>query len=277
MTPATLLRYSLHPDVQAFSTTRLSPFPLSAQEVEAMGRYAAFNVTHYCGDDPERVARCRAWLASEIGINETRLWVPRQTHTTNVLAIDDAFLAAAPEAQVARLQDIDALLTNISGQCIGVSTADCIPVLLYDPAHHAAAAVHAGWRGTLGRIAVRAVKAMQAHYGSRPSDLLALLGPGITAPHYEVGIDLAQQFLEAGFPQSIVTRTGTAKPHLDLFAANAWQLEEAGLALAHIQVSGLCTYAHSDSLFSARKLGTASGRIYTAICLAQRASTPTHP
>lgn len=269
MNASTLLRYPLHPDVQAFSTTRLSPFAPSAEEIREMGNYAAFNVTHYCDDAPERVARCRAWLAAEIGVDENHLWVPRQTHTTNLLAIDNDFLAASPDEQTARLNNVDALLTDLPGQCIGISTADCIPVLLYDPAHRAAAAIHAGWRGTVGRIAQHAVRTMQERYGTRPADLLALLGPGISAAHYEVGEELVRSFLAEGFPPEIVTRPDNGKPHLDLFAANVWQLEEAGLDLLHIQVSGICTYAHSDSFFSARKLGIASGRIYTAICMAQ--------
>lgn len=263
----TLLSYALSPRVTAFSTTRLSPFQFSAEEEAAMGTYASFNVTHYCGDDPKRVQRNREWLAQELGIAVSRIWLPRQTHAAQVRCIDDEFLKLDESEQTSLLDEVDALVTNVPGQCIGVSTADCVPILLYDEEHHAAAAIHAGWRGTVQNIVRNTVCILQERYQTRPENLRAVIGPAISAASYEVGEEVVTQFTEAGFPAAIIQRAGYTKPHLDLWAANVWLLEEAGIPLEHIQVSGVCTFSQSDTFFSARRLGIQSGRIYTALCL----------
>lgn len=150
--------------------------------------------------------------------------------------------------------------------CIGVSTADCIPILLYDPEHHAAAAVHAGWRGTVMRIAEKSIRQMTLDYGTRPELLEAVIGPGISQEAFEVGDEVYDAFREAGFPMSEIARK-QEKWHIDLWAANYLQLENCGLRINHIQVSGICTYRHCEEYFSARRLGIASGRIFTGIIL----------
>ena len=107
-----MLKYELSSEVTAFSTTRLSPFNLSGNEIDQMGAYAAFNVTHYCGDDKGRVERNRAWLCEELGVPAQNLWIPRQTNTSNVRCIDKAFLSLTRQEQTDLLQDIDALITD---------------------------------------------------------------------------------------------------------------------------------------------------------------------
>ena len=264
----TLLSYSIAPGVRAFSTTRLSPLPLSGGEAAAMGSYAAFNVTHYCGDDAERVSRSREWLCQELRISQEQLWLPRQTHTANVARVDCRLVAASREEREARLNEVDALITNLPQQCIGVSTADCVPVLIFDPVTAAVAAVHAGWRGTVKRIVRHAILAMAEAYGTRAEDCRAVIGPSISPDDFEVGEEVAAEFARAGFPESVVLRQPSwTKPHVDLWAANALQLEECGVGLQNIHIAGVSTYSHSDTFFSARKEGIRSGRVYTGIML----------
>lgn len=262
-----LLKYELSSEVTAFSTTRLSPFNLSCDEINQMGAYAAFNVTHYCGDDKGRVERNRVWLCEELGVSAQNLWVPRQTHTSNVRCIDKAFLSLTRQEQVDLLQDIDALITDEPRQCIGISTADCVPVLIHDKVHQAVAAIHAGWRGTVKRISQNALNMMHERYGTIASDCVAVIGPSISQQAFEVGNEVRTAFEEAGFPASIIDSTTWPKPHIDLWAANVYLLEEAGVKLSNIQIANVCTYVHSDVFFSARKLGINSGRIYSAIFL----------
>lgn len=282
----TLLKYELAPAVEAFSTTRLSPLPHSAEELAEMGGYAAFNVTHYCGDAPERVARNRAWLCRTLGISDTQLWLPEQTHGDRTRCIDADFLRLPQTEQTEQLKGIDALVTDIPQQCIGISTADCVPLLVYDAEHHAVAAIHAGWRGTVQRIPQKTLRFMAEKYGTRPEGCRAIIGPSISAAVYEVGMEVVEQFSasrepfsadeeqlsSSGFPARIFSRRTSpqaeqGKAHLDLWAANAYLLETAGVPLEHIQIAGICTYLHSDTFFSARKLGIQSGRIFTGICL----------
>ncbi len=268
-----LLEYPLDAGIRAFSTRRDSGV--------GQGAYAGFNITHYCGDDPEHVSRNRHALCRELGITDASLHLPWQTHDAEVMKIDQAFLRLPTEARAERLHGIDALITDESGQCIGVSTADCIPILLHDPVHHAVAAIHAGWRGTVKNIVECTISAMQHHYGTQPHELRAVIGPGISCEAFEVGDEVYEAFAEAGFPMPHIARRMPAfaasiaaasshipeKWHIDLWAANAHLLETAGLPLHHIMVSGICTYTHHDTYFSARRLGIKSGRIFTGIMM----------
>lgn len=241
-----------------------------------MGNYAAFNVTHYCGDALERVTRNRQWLAGQLDISPSQLWLPHQTHTDNIACIDRAFLSLPQDEQLRALEEVDALVTDQPEQCIGVSTADCIPILLFDAENRVAAAIHAGWRGTIKHIAAKTLLLMHQRFGTCPADVLAQLGPGVSSAAYVVGEEVASLFTapEAGFPSAIVSYPSTSvhaavspRPHLDLQAANVFLLEEGGVPLDQIRVSPFCTFTHSDSFFSARRLGIQSGRIYTAIMM----------
>lgn len=255
--------------MDAFSTTRLSPFDLSQEENEAMGNYASFNVTHYCGDNDERVKRNLQWLSTEIKEPQTHIWLPRQTHSDNVGCIDEAFLEKTAEKQKEELEGVDALITDLPHQCIGISTADCVPVLIWDETTHSLAAIHAGWRGTVKHIVSKTMHTMKAHYGTDPKTCKAIIGPSISVEAFEVGEEVAEAFREAHFLESIIqaAKKPQAKPHIDLWAANTYLLEQAGLPLQNIQIAGICTYQHSDTFFSARKLGIESGRIFTAILM----------
>jgi YfiH family protein len=184
--------------------------------------------------------------------------MPHQVHQTEIAVVD--------ENRDRNLEGIDALMTNVPGLCIGISTADCIPVLLYDPIYHAVCAIHAGWRGTVQRIVEKAVSKMSAVYGSRPSDLVAQIGPGIHLESFEVGDEVYDAFAQAGFDMESISKK-YEKWHIDLPECNRQQLMNQGVPADHIAVSPVCTFVQSDSFFSARRLGIQSGRIFTAIII----------
>ncbi|MGH9794664.1 MAG: peptidoglycan editing factor PgeF, partial [Candidatus Acidiferrales bacterium] len=181
----------------------------------------------------------------------------------------------------------DAAITRAPGLLLAVQTADCLPILLVDAKQRAVAAVHAGWRGTLARIAAKTLGRMQMQFGTRPADVIAAIGPGIGACCYEVGHEVVQSFASqftaarewfavpprSGFqkyaPSFDELATGVepmplkwltmAPPghepppprmYLDLAAANRWQLLEAGIAARNIIASALCTACRTDLLFS---------------------------
>lgn len=256
--------YNIGTRVVAFSTTRHGGV--------GQGHYACFNVNHYCGDTAEAVGQNRHALCQLLGIGEQRLVYPHQTHHTRICAIDKAFLQLSEAERAQRLEGIDALSTREKGVCIGVSAADCIPVLLYDEEHGAVAAIHAGWRGTVGRIAEQAVAHMQNTYGSRPETLRAVIGPGISLEHFEVGDEVYAAFAEAGFQLEQIARR-FEKWHIDLWECNREQLMSQGVRADNIQTAGICTYAHCDDFFSARRLGINSGRILTGIMVNPPAET----
>ena len=250
--------YDIAEGVTAFSSTRHGGY--------SQGHHGEFNVNLYCGDDPADIAENRKALCQLLKIDHDRLVMPHQVHATGIAQIGKTFFRLSEEVQRQVLEGIDALMTNMPGVCIGVSTADCIPIIIYDPEHHAASVVHSGWRGTVANIAGVAVTSMQMDYQSRPEVLRAVIGPGISMENFEVGDEVYEQFSGAGYPMDQIARK-YEKWHIDLWHCCRLQLEDVGLKDDNIQTSGICTYAHSDDYFSARKLGTDSGRILTAIVL----------
>jgi YfiH family protein len=185
----------------------------------------------------------------------------------------------------------DAAITQLPGVLLSVQVADCVPILLADTRRRVVAAVHAGWRGTLARIAAKTLGRMQQEFGTRPQDVVAALGPAIGRCCYQVGPEVAQQF-GAQFPAAADWFDGpfarlaegedqnwlpwlTMMPpghlpepervHLDLRAANRFQLLEAGVPAKHIAVSTLCTYCRADLFFSYRREGAGTGRLLALI------------
>lgn len=262
-----LTLYELDAQVVAFSTTRHGGY--------STGQYGEFNINRFCGDDEDAIAHNHKALCLLLGIDNNRLLMPHQVHRAEVACIDAPFLELTPAERKEKLESIDAVMTNVPGVCIGVSTADCIPILLYDQQKRVVAAVHAGWRGTVQRIAKKAVEVMKATYGSSPSDLLAQIGPGISLKSFEVGQEVYDAFAAEGFsmepisclmPSSQGVGNGE-KWHIDLPACNCQQLLEAGLRSEQIHTLHVCTYEQHADYFSARRLGIHSGRIFTGIML----------
>lgn len=190
-----------------------------------------------------------------------------QVHEVNVARVD------RPDVTRDELQGYDALVTDVPGVCIGVRSADCIPVLLYDPVRKAAAAIHSGWRGTVTKVCRRAITTMKIEYGTCASDLHAVIGPGICRDCFQVGQEVAVAFRDALFDMEAiwdfrgprVEGDISGGHHIDLPEACRQTLLDCGVKSENIQVSGLCTYERTDILYSARKEGNQTGRIITAV------------
>ncbi len=242
------------PGLTAFATERGAADPSD--------HFSAFNACDYTGDSPAHVAACRREAARALGLQGAgRLILPRQTHSLNV-----AIVTAASDPLT--LTDIDALVTSDTSIAIGVSTADCIPLVMVDPVARVAAAVHSGWRGTAGRIAARAVEAMTS-LGAAPGHILAAMGPGICRDCFEVGEEVADAFAEA-FPgaDGIILRCPGEKPHISLHRAITVTLVDAGVSPGAISSAAPCSRCNPERFFSARRLGIRSGRTLTACRLA---------
>ncbi len=238
-------------NISCFSTTRYGGY--------SKGNYASFNCTHYCGDQAEHVALNKDLLCSLLSPRPTALVIPRQTHSTNVKVITSS-------DDILHLEEVDAVVTHLPGFCLCVSTADCIPVMLYDKEKQVVAAIHAGWRGTVGRIVEKTLRVMKDTYHTDEKDIIACIGPGISLESFEVGDEVYQAFEEAGFDMSLIARK-YAKWHIDLWEANRLQLLGLGVKEEHIEVAGICTYQSYESFFSARRMGIRSGRILSGIML----------
>ena len=255
-----LLVYGLtesYADIFCFSTTRHGGC--------STGEYASFNCNHYCGDSPQAVMRNRELLCSLMPRPDA-LVIPHQTHGTTVRVIDENFVSLPDKEKLSCLESVDALVTNVAGQCLCVSTADCVPVLCYDARRRAVAAIHAGWRGTVARIVEYTLRLMADVYGTDGRDVHACIGPSISPEAFEVGDEVWQAFRDSGFPMGrIAHRCG--KWHIDLWEANRLQLLACGVCPENIELSGVCTYGSNEDFFSARRQGVHSGRILSGILL----------
>ena len=229
-------------------------------------------------DTKENVLENRRRFQSALGAKDLTLVSLKQIHSDVVHLFQDS------PAEPCRG---DAAATNRPGLLLAVQTADCVPILLADPKKRAVAAVHAGWRGTLQRIVVKAIGKMQMQFGSKPADLLAAIGPSIGGCCYEVGTEVASEFrsqfsnasdwfdeLRTGDEPNPLQWLNMAPPGhqpptknvlLDLRKANRAQLLDAGLLAQNIGVSGLCTACRRDLLFSYRKERGATGRLLSVI------------
>ena len=198
--------------------------------------------------EPREATRARvARLLQPHGV----LWRLRQVHGDTVV---EPPWPSPPAA--------DAAVSTRAGDLLGIETADCLPVLLVDPVRHAVAAVHAGWRGTAARVVGRAVAALVLR-GSRPTDLLAALGPAIGACCYEVGEELREAF--GAEAEHVFTPGPQGRPLLDLATANRRQLLAAGLSPAAIARVDECTRCRPDLYHSYRRDGRGGGRMISYV------------
>lgn len=214
----------------------------------------------FTGNPVTEVIENRQKLAQVLDIDAGQMVFPRQTHTRSV-----ACLADMPAGE---LMETDALVTNQPGICLCVQTADCVPVLLFDPVKNAAGAVHAGWRGTVGRIAGEAIAALKECYSSDPANLHAVIGPSIGPDRYEVGDEVAEEVIHhVPNPWSCLKKYPSGKYHLNLWEANRQILLQYGVAYENIEIAGYCTHAGEEHFFSARREGIETGRLVSGIML----------
>ena len=189
-----------------------------------------------------------------------------QVHGDRIAVID------RPELTREDLEGYDAFICKFPGIAIGVRTADCVPILLYDPVQRVVAAIHSGWKGTVLKIAQKTIGLMKCDFGCLPENLRAIIGPAIGPNSFQVGPEVVDKFRHAGFPMTQIWSfrgEGDGSPmsgghHIDLYTANRWILEESGVR--DIQVFDIDTFTDT-SFFSARREGTACGRNINAIRL----------
>ena len=224
--------------------------------------FDALNMALHVGDDPACVWENRTRYFAAIGLDAERICTIRQVHGTEIVRAlrRDAGRGARDYADA--LADADALITNDSGVPLMLCFADCVPVLLYDPVHHAAGVVHAGWKGTVARIAAQTIVRMGEEFGTAASDMLAGIGPSISADCYTIGAEVAEQF-RAAFPAHVeqIVQERDGATHLDLWAANRVQMLEAGVLAQNIDQADICTSCDRNFFYSYRADGGRTGRL----------------
>lgn len=231
------------------------------------GAYASLNLSPFSGDSPENVQENMKRLCDNLGVVPEQLLIPFQTHETEVRSIHSRFCSLSPDEQRDSLHGVDALATNLPEVCICITTADCVPLLFFDPVKKVIGAAHAGWRGTCGRIAQKTILTMCNDFECSPENIHVAIGPSVSPAVYEVGDELIASFDAAGFEIDSLFARRNGALFLDLWAANRQALLAAGVVSEHIETSGICTFTHHERFFSARRLGIKSGRILSGIML----------
>lgn len=224
------------------------------------GVFTSMNLSFDRNDDSKKVMENYQRIGSAVGFDVHKLVLPKQVHETVVRkATKEDFGKGIFEKQ--DYTSVDAQITNVPGLCLAVFGADCVPVLLVDPVHKAIGTAHAGWRGSIARIAAKTVEAMSREFASVPSQILAFIGPSICGDCYEVGEDVAGIF-KSRYPQCLTESTTKAgKYGLDLWKANEQVLFEAGVLKENITSGGVCTMCNPEFFFSHRRMGNARGNL----------------
>jgi len=219
-----------------------------------------FSLALHTDEEPEKILQNRATLQAKFP--HMKFIVAHQTHSDNIAIIQN-IESKGWRGQESVIEDCDALISDKKGVMLTILTADCVPILLFDPKRHIIGAVHAGWRGTEQKIVSKTIQRMQQIFGSNPTDILAGVAPSIGRCCYEVGEDVAQHFFE----ESEAFSKKEGKFMLDLPHLNKIQLLQSGLLEKNIEMSSICTACEVDKYFSYRKEQGCSGRFMSMIGL----------
>lgn len=246
-------------------SNKLFHFSTTTKGGVGQGTYASFNLGFYSGDDLQNVLTNRSHLANILDVSIDNIFVPHQTHEDQIFIIDETFLKPYDKFRLDKLKGVDALITDQKNICIGITTADCVPILIFDPKKNIFAAIHAGWKGTVAKIATKTVAKMTEHFDSNPNDLLVGIAPCISQERFEVGEEVVEKFINVGFSIKDIAYTNaeTGRKHIDLELANKLILHEAGIPNSNIEMANICTYSNPDKFFSARRQSIHSGRMIT--------------
>ncbi len=205
------------------------------------------------GDERRRIIQNRNILSQTFNVSINKIFDVWQVHGDRVFCTD------GPRDPGTSHQKADAIITNRHNIVLLMLFADCVPIILYDPVQKAIGIAHAGWKGTVLKVAARAVEKMGICYGSQPANIRAVIGPSIGPDHYTVGSDVIQSVRDSfGLVADDFIRSNNREVKLDLWEFNRFILEHAGVE--HIEVAGICTACHTKDWFSHRAENGRTGR-----------------
>ncbi|OGO95429.1 MAG: hypothetical protein A3F10_03065 [Coxiella sp. RIFCSPHIGHO2_12_FULL_42_15] len=229
--------------VKAFTTTR------KMQQTPPRG-YEYFNLATHVGDTLAHVQYHRQQLQQELALPEMPTWL-NQVHSNHVIELGNTTHPIEPKA--------DASFTKAKNTVCAILTADCLPLLIYDPEQQQVAAVHGGWRGLHAGIIANTLQALH----TTPSSLFVWLGPAISGENYEVGDEIYNSFTQQDKQFSLAFRKHGNRWRLDLYQIAILQLQQCGVA--KIFHEPFCTYRQKDLFYSYRRDGQCTGRMATLI------------
>ena len=246
--------FQKYPELLHLVTTKLSNIPYS------------FSLALHTGEDTQSIIVNRKTLAKQLESNSPLVFiVANQTHSDHIKIIDKP-VTRGWESIANAIEDCDALITNVPHVVLTILTADCVPILLYDPIQKVVAAVHAGWKGSKAQIVKKTVEKMILTFGSHASNIKAGIAPSIGVCCYEVGKEVAEHF----FDMPHAYKQKKEKYMLDLPYINKQHLLSIGFKEENIEMSYICTACNVEHYFSYRKEQGCSGRFMSMIGLKDR-------
>jgi len=237
--------------IQHFSSTRIGG--LSSEKLDSL------NLGYTVNDNPKNVSANLESLASIFDFERTQMVSPKQTHSCNIGIV---------KSQHDIFPNTDALITNTPEICIFIRTADCVPILLFDPINKATAAIHSGWKSTIQEISKHTIDIMHKEFGTNPENLIAGIGPSIGPEVYEVGPEVIELFHNRFGEDHIVTPIENSKKGLlNLWKVNKEILINSGIPENQIEVAEICTFSNPELFYSARRDGVKTGRLASGIMI----------
>ncbi len=240
-------------DITHFFTTKVGGF--------SRGKISGLNLGFRVGDDFESAKKNYMQIAADFGVPFEKIIAAKQTHSADIKIVTEADAGFGVD-KIDKTFECDGLVTNCPNLPIMVFYADCVPLLMFDQSAGVVAAVHSGWRGTVSKIAEKAVFVMQQKFGASPENIKAAIGPSICKCCFETGKEVA-----CNFETDLVCDLGKGKFKLDLWEANKRILLKTGLLAQNIEVLSMCTMCHSDFLYSYRVDGDKTGRMGALIMI----------
>lgn len=213
--------------------------------------FNSMNLGLSVNDDEQNVRKNRELFFGRLGIELSQVSRCYQVHGNDVLVVNEAVTNEKYDAQI----------TNKPNVYLAVSVADCTPILIHDEKENAIAAIHAGWKGTVGKIVSNTLHKMQKSFGTKGEDCKAFIGTCISYENFEVGDDVAKHFDDSmkRFDEQKL------KWFVDLKSANKQQLIDFGMLSQNIEISSYCTVKNNDLFFSHRKEKGVTGRMMAVI------------
>jgi len=229
--------------------------------------FDSLNLGLHVPDRPEHVLENRRRLCAALGVPRYSLVIPQQVHGAHVAQVGMGDATRGAFNLDSAIPETDGLITDEPELTLMAFSSDCPLILLYDPARPAIGLLHAGWRGTMQRIAARGVEKMKQSFSTRADELIACIAPSVGPCCYEVKADLIEAASQAGLPvERLVQRRGEAT-FFDLWRANEEQLIDAGMSRSRISGPSICTACRPDLFFSLRRASGQTGRFAAVLVL----------
>jgi polyphenol oxidase len=246
-------------DVQTFVTTRIGG--------ESLGHLATCNIGLSEFESAAITISNRQKICTTLNLDFEKMTFQNQVHSDTITVIDQDNAGAGNRVKAQSIPNSDALITNTKGITLFAQAADCVPIVLFDTERKVAAAIHAGWRGTVKKITQQAARKMIDEFGCSPKSIIAGIGPSIGYCCYEVGDEVVAA-VSSNFPSSTnLLIPYNNRYHLDLWKTNEVQLKEVGIPAKNIEIAKLCTKCNPNLFFSSRHDNGKTGRFGIGITL----------